>query len=267
VTGTFAGPLGEAFARLAGSPLVLLLDVDGTLAPIAPRPEDAEVPPATRRVLEALAARPGVHVAVVSGRAAADARRLVGVPGVWTIGNHGIETIAPDGAIAIDERVASYRGALAEAAARLRRQIGAVPGVLVEDKTWTLSAHYRLADAAAEPRVREAVDAAADGAGLRVLGGKMVVELRPPVDVHKGTAALALIRRLVPRPEDAAILCAGDDRTDEDMFVAIRAAFPRAVTVRVAGGSDEAHRVTAAEVVVADVDSVRAILETLLAAR
>jgi len=109
VTGTFAGKLGEAFERLDGSPLVLLLDVDGTLAPIAPRPEDAEVPAATRRVLEALVARPGVHVVVVSGRSAADARRLVGVPGTWTIGNHGIETIVPDGTISIDERAAPCR--------------------------------------------------------------------------------------------------------------------------------------------------------------
>jgi trehalose-phosphatase len=267
VTGTLAGQLGEALVRLGGSPLVLLLDVDGTLAPIVSRPEEAEVPGETRRTLAALAARPGVHLIVVSGRAAADARRLAGAPGVWTVGNHGLETIAPDGSLEVDEHAIDFRQRVADAARRLRVQLGAVPGVLVEDKTWTLSVHYRLADPAVEPRVREAVDGAADHAGLRVLGGKMVVELRPPVEIHKGTAALALVRRLVQRPEEASILCAGDDRTDEDMFVAVRAAFPRAVTVRVAGGSDEAHRVTAAEVVVPDVESVRLILETLLAAR
>jgi trehalose 6-phosphate phosphatase len=267
VTGTLAGPLGEAFPRLGGSPLVLLLDVDGTLAPIVSRPEDAAVPEETRRTLSALASRPDVRLIIVSGRAAADARRLAGAPGAWTIGNHGIETIAPDGSLAIDEHAAEFQPKIAAAARRLRQQLGGVPGVLIEDKTWTLSVHYRLADPAAEPRVREAVESAADAAGLRVLGGKMVVELRPPIDVHKGTAALALVRRLVPDSEAAAILCAGDDRTDEDMFVAMRAAFPQAVTVRVAGGSDEAHRVTAAEVVVPDVEALRGILEALLAAR
>ena len=267
MTATVAGPLGGAIARLAGSPLVLLLDVDGTLAPIVGRPEDAAVPEETRRVLFALASRSDVRVVVVSGRAAADARRLAGTPGAWTIGNHGIETIAPDGSLAINEHAAEFQPRIGAAAQRLRAQLGGVAGVLIEDKTWTLSVHYRLADPAVEPRVREAVEGAADAGGLRVLGGKMVIELRPPVEVHKGTAALALVRRLIERPDRAAILCAGDDRTDEDMFVAVRAAFPQAVTVRVAGGSDEAHRVTAAEVVVVDVEAMREVLETLLAAR
>ncbi|MFI5243216.1 MAG: trehalose-phosphatase, partial [Gemmatimonadales bacterium] len=74
----------EVAARLDGTPLVLMLDVDGTLAPIAPRPEDAAVAPATREVLERLVASRGVHVVLVSGRAAADARGIVAVNGVWT---------------------------------------------------------------------------------------------------------------------------------------------------------------------------------------
>ena len=81
--------------RLAGSPLLLLLDVDGTLAPIAERPEYAVVPPATQRVLVELVALPDTHVAIVSGRSARDARRLVNVKDVWVLGNHGIEVARP----------------------------------------------------------------------------------------------------------------------------------------------------------------------------
>ena len=84
-------------ARLAGRPLLLLLDVDGTLAPIAPHPTLAHVPDNTRRLIAALAATPGVTVVLVSGRAAPDAKRLVGVERVWTVGNHGAEIIAPNG--------------------------------------------------------------------------------------------------------------------------------------------------------------------------
>src|SRR5437867_8520956 len=76
----------ELAQRLSGSPLVLLLDVDGTLSPIAPRPEHAVVPPETTRVLNDLAALPTVHAAIVSGRSAAYARRLGGVDCVWRIG-------------------------------------------------------------------------------------------------------------------------------------------------------------------------------------
>src|SRR3954467_6681926 len=82
--------------RLAGRPLLLLLDVDGTLAPIAERPEYAAVPPATQRVLAELVGLPDTPVAIVSGRSARDARRLVGVKGVWVLGNHGIEFARPN---------------------------------------------------------------------------------------------------------------------------------------------------------------------------
>src|SRR4051812_3723851 len=82
--------------RLSGDPMLLLLDIDGTLAPIAPRPEFAEVPPETRRIVEGLVALPHTHVAIVTGRGAADGASLVNVGGTWTIGNHGLE-IGPPG--------------------------------------------------------------------------------------------------------------------------------------------------------------------------
>src|SRR5918997_1361565 len=102
--------------RLSGSPLIVMLDVDGTLAPITSRPEEAAVPPETKRVIAALASRPGVHVALVSGRAAAVARRMVGVSNAWVIGNHGYETVGPDGETVIDPRVATYRPVVGRAA-------------------------------------------------------------------------------------------------------------------------------------------------------
>jgi trehalose-phosphatase len=252
--------------RLARSPLVVLLDVDGTLAPIAPTPEAAEVPAETRRTVAALAARPAVHVALVSGRSAADARRMVAVDAAWAIGNHGIETIAPGGEVSIDERAAPWRERLANAARALAGQLATIPGVFVEDKTWTLSIHYRNADPAVVPRVREAVRAAAAASGLRATEGKMVLELRPPLAVDKGTASVAFVRRVAPG-QGAGVIYIGDDRTDEDAFGALRREVPDAVTVRVAGGNDDAHRTTSAEVLVADVDAVRAILERLVALR
>ena len=84
-----AGITPDIEARLGGTPLIVMLDVDGTLAPIAPRPEDAAVAPKTRELLERLIASRGVQVVLVSGRAASDALALVGVSGVWTVGNHG----------------------------------------------------------------------------------------------------------------------------------------------------------------------------------
>lgn len=223
---------------------MVLLDVDGTLAPIAPRPEDASVPAATRDAVRALAGGRDTHVALVSGRGAEDARRLVGVDGVWAIGNHGLETIDPDGTLSIDERVAAWEGALQSVRASAEAAAASLPGTRVEDKGATLSVHYRLADAAGVPRLERAVAAAAERAGLRVTRGRKVIEVRPPLAVDKGTAVLALARRLGATERSASILFAGDDTTDEDAMEALRGLHADAVTIHVEG---EEPRTTRAE--------------------
>ena len=248
--------------RLAGSPLLLLLDVDGTLSPIAPRPEYATVPASTQRVLRELVAMRDVHVASISGRAADDARRLVGVDGTWTIGNHGFEIAAPNGEIAARDGVARFAPRVAEAARRAKEIASDESGVIVENKRWTLSVHYRLADPQIVPELTGRVQAIATELGLRVTGGKEVLELRPPIDIDKGTAAVDLARQLGALDERGSVLVAGDDRTDEDAFRAIRRVKPLAVTIRV--GGDASARDTAAEFAVADTDGMRELLELVL---
>lgn len=256
-----------------------MLDVDGTLAPIAPRPEEAAVPVDTRRVVAALAALPDVRVVLVSGRAAADARRMVGVANVWVIGNHGFEAVSPDGGEMEQPELEPWRSAIARAARRIAPLVAPVPGVLLEDKGWTLSVHYRLADPKVVPRLIESVERAAEPLGLRVSRGKMVVEVRPDVRVDKGTAVLRLAAELgaLPGKENGAVeeddgdvsatgsggstLFVGDDRTDEDAFRALRSRSSRVVTVRVTHGE---HIATAAEFSVEDPAAVRKLLEWLL---
>jgi trehalose 6-phosphate phosphatase len=257
----------ELRPRLSRSPLILMLDIDGTLAPLAPRPEESLVPEATRQTVQALGAMPDVHVALVTGRAAADGRRLVGLDGVWVIGNHGIETTSPAGETVIDAGAAPYRGVLATAADELRKQIGGIPGVRVEDKVWTLSTHYRLADPGVEPRLRKTLDEVAHQHGLRMIRGKKIFELRPPIHVHKGTAVLELSRTLAGRRLEASLFYAGDDRTDEDAFRALRSSAPHAVTVRVGGAADDQTAATAAEFTVPDEEALRGLLEWLATVR
>jgi trehalose-phosphatase len=265
--------------RLAGSPLVVMLDVDGTLAPIAPRPEDATVPRETSRVVAALAALRHVRVALVSGRAAADARRMVGVANVWVIGNHGFEVVSPDGGELSRPELEHWRSAVARAARQIAPLLEPVRGVLLEDKRWTLSIHYRLAEPAVVPRLIESVERAAAPLGLLVTRGKMVLEVRPDVRLDKGTAVLRLATELGALPsgdgglaavsvvnEEAAgvrgsAVFVGDDRTDEDAFRALRARSARPVTVRVTHGEE---MTTAAEFSVEDPAAVRVFLEWLL---
>ena len=247
--------------RIGGSPRIIMLDIDGTLAPIAPRPQDAVVPAATRRAIAILASRPGVHVALVSGRGAADARRLVSVGNTWVIGNHGIEVVGPQGETEVAAEAEPYQAAMAQASRKIASAVTHVSGVTLEDKRWTLSVHYRLADAAVVPRLEAAIDAIAQQHGLRVTEGKGVYELRPPVHLDKGTAVLALARRLGGLVPGTSVIFAGDDRTDEDAFRVLRQHNPEAVTIRV--GDEETP--TAAEFRLPDPEAVRRFLEWLVA--
>ena len=250
--------------RLTGVPLLVMLDVDGTLAPIASRPEQAEVPAETSQCVAGLAAGPDVIVALVSGRTAADARRMVRVTNVWVIGNHGYEIVSADGDSLVDPQVEPFRDVIAQAERRLEPRLAQVPGVILEDKRWTLSIHYRLANDAVVPRVRALVEETAQALGLRVTEGKMVLEVRPPARVDKGTAVLTLASRLHAVTDDASLVFIGDDRTDEDAFRALRMRQRRAVTVRVA--PDESAG-TAAEFAVSDPPQVLEFLEWLRALR
>jgi trehalose-phosphatase len=256
-------PFSPAIAqRLAGSPLLLLLDVDGTLAPIAQRPEYAVVPPATQRVLVDLVALPNTHVAIVSGRSARDARRLVNVKGVWVLGNHGIEVARPNEAPTVQPDVAQFANQIAAALDRCTTIAEAMPGVIVEDKRWTLSVHYRLADPSIVSALSAHVADIARQLGLHVTIGKEVLEIRPPVNVDKGTASIVLAETVGALEPTASIFCAGDDRTDEDAFRAIRSAQRNAVTVFV--GDEERALMTGAEFRVPDPTDVRALLEAIL---
>jgi len=205
-------PLAEAPGESA-----LVLDVDGTLAPIVARPELSAVPDETRAVLVRLAERYRL-VACVSGRAGDDARRLVGVPGIRVVGNHGLE-LAPE-AEALAHRIAAFRDEV---------------GIPVEDKGLSLSYHYREAP---DPMSAEAellaVAARAEAAGLVPRWGRKVLEIRPPVEADKGTAVRALLAESGARRG----LYAGDDATDLDAFAGLRAAgLDHAVCIAVA--SDE----------------------------
>jgi len=220
----------SALDRLAEAPerAAIVLDVDGTLAPIVRRPEQARVPEEARKEVERLVGRYAL-VACVSGRTGEDARRLVGVDRVRYVGSHGLE-LAPE-------------------ADRWRDEIHRFASTVdwpVEDKGLTVSFHYR--EAVNEEEALEYLEGVAErarGAGLAPRFGRKVLEIRPPVRADKGTAVTQLLG-------DAGLgraLYAGDDTTDIDAF---RALDGLEMGIRVAVSSDEApsELVEAADVVV-----------------
>jgi trehalose 6-phosphate phosphatase len=219
----------------------ILLDVDGTLAPIVAGPENALIPDETRAELARLTARYAL-VACVSGRPGAEVERMLGVPGVAIVGEHGLE-LEPDAA------------AWAE---RIRRFARGVDWPS-EAKPLSASFHFRRADDEAAARAyltRVAEDAAA--AGLVPRGGRMVLEVRPPVDAHKGTA----VRTLVARAGVRRALYAGDDRTDVDAFDGLDG-LELGVRVAVASAEAPPELLEAADLVVDGTEGVLALLRAL----
>jgi trehalose 6-phosphate phosphatase len=253
--------------RLARAPLLLFLDIDGTLSPIAPRPEDAILPDGTKTVLRELVQLPECHVVVITGRAAGDARRLVDIADVWLIGNHGLEIARPRGEPLIRSDVAAHEQTVRQAVERALVAVRTFPGVLVEDKRWSMTVHFRLAAADIEPQLEPVIASIGNELGLRVAHGKKVIELRPPIDVNKGTGALTVCRMLGVAHDDPSILCAGDDLTDEDAFRALRASYSSCVTVWVGAPEVDGTEPTIAEFSVPDPGAMCELLEGIAALR
>jgi trehalose 6-phosphate phosphatase len=187
---------------------------------------------------------------------------MVAVPGIWAAGNHGFEFARPGAEPQAHPDAAPYRAAVAAGAADLTAALAGVTGVLVEDKLLTISVHYRLVSPDAVPTVLAATERVARARNLRARGGKMVVELRPPLQVDKGSAVLALADELGASGAGASLLFAGDDVTDEDAFERLRAEHPHAVTVHVGD-----RLVTAAEFQLDDTAAFQALLAAVLADR
>jgi trehalose 6-phosphate phosphatase len=197
----------------------ILTDVDGTLAPIAERAEEAAVPVAARQALARLSERFGL-VACVSGRRALEARRLVGLDAIAYAGNHGLELLLPgEAAPRLDPSLAGQETAAAEFMAGLGSDALGAAGLREEDKGPIRALHWRGAadEAGAEARAREiAVDAG--HAGLEPRWGRKVLELRPLGGGGKDAAVASL---LAGDGIDRAVY-AGDDRTDLDAFRRLR---------------------------------------------
>jgi trehalose 6-phosphate phosphatase len=267
-----AATLDDVLAPVLADPsrAAVLLDIDGTLAPIVRHADDAHVPEPTRLPLIAIAKRYGL-VACVSGRQATTARRIVSLGSITYVGNHGAEILrgghsTPEIAPELAEwarRVRAFgEGELrGEELHRLR--------IRGEDKDIIFGFHWRGApnEEAAEQAVRGIAERA-EAAGFVTHWGRKILEVRPPVELNKG---LGIARLLAGTHVDVA-LYAGDDRTDIDAFDALREAVAagdlrQAVCIGVASDETPRELQEAADVLVDGPLGVRGVLETLAAAR
>ncbi len=263
-----AATLVEALEPLRADPdrAAVLLDIDGTLAPIVRHAADAHVHEATRGLLIAIARRYRV-VACVSGRRAATARQIVAIGTIAYVGNHGGELLRPGATSAVLDPDVSA------SAQRVRDFAGSSFGpehqrlrIRSEDKDAIAAFHWRGApdEQAAEAAVRD-LAALAESEGLTVHWGRKVLEVRPPVAMHKGLGVATILR---DQPVSSAVYV-GDDTTDLDAFRALRAlvqegALSTALCAAVSSEETPPGLVSEADLVVEGTKGVRGLLEALL---
>lgn len=222
----------------------LFLDVDGTLVAICDRPEDVRLDRELRACLGGIQAHGGGALALVSGRRIAELDRLFAPLRLPAAGLHGLEHRGADGRVV----ATGEAGALDHLRAPLQDFAGRYPGVWVEDKGRGLALHFRQAPAAAADAQALVQGLAAGEAGaLRVLSGKMVIEIKP-AQADKGSAVAAFMAE--PPFAGRIPVVLGDDVTDEDAFAEVNAR--GGLSIRVGPGESVAARRLPDEVAVAD---------------
>jgi trehalose 6-phosphate phosphatase len=261
-------PHALALARsvLEHPPVGLLTDFDGTLSPIVADPSAAGLAEGAADALAAFAPRVAL-VAILTGRAALDVRRLSGLDEVLVAGNHGAEWLEPGSSV---PEASLDTDAVRATLTRAVRRVGEIPGVSFEEKGLAATIHYRRAldPAATRAAIVEALgDLARDG--LELHEGRMHVELRPIGGPDKGGA----LRAVVDRYRLRGLLVLGDDVTDLDMFAAARqlreAGRVSAVIIAVGAGDADvpADVLAAADAVLAGPEEVVELLRALAVSR
>ncbi len=223
MTHLFLSKNAAALKKLITQRTLFAFDLDGTLAPIVADPAHAGIPKTTLTLLCKLSTH--TPVAVISGRSLRDLKHRTSGNFAHLVGNHGIEGIAEFRTQSIEAR-----GTCKKWAQALRRNgEGLDAGVVVEDKLYSLSLHYRMARDRARAR-KKLIDLADNFEPQpRIVPGKCVLNLVPQNMPHKGTALVALMKQL--RVKQALFI--GDDQTDEDVFGMISPRGLKIMTVRV----------------------------------
>lgn len=236
--------------------LALMLDYDGTLAPIAPHPDLATLPLETKHTLQRLSNMSDVYIAIISGRNVDNVKNMVGIEGITYAGNHGLEILHPDGSKFVHPMPMELQDKVVELLKSLQEQV-CKDGAWVENKGALLTFHYRETPLAKRPALEAQARKLIAAAGFTPAPAHCALEARPPVQWDKGRASIYILRTAfgLDWSERIRVIYAGDDVTDEDAMLALKG---MAATFRIASSNIIK---TSAERRLSSTDSVLAMLK------
>ncbi len=210
----------KAQSILAQRPLGMVFDIDGTLSPIAPTPDEAKLYPGVVSILEEL--REHAHLAILSGREIENAARMIQLEGLTYVGTHGLEWsegLPQLQGITFASDIAEYIEPTKAILHLTETQLAQEPGILVEYKRIGGAVHYRLAPNPDEARqkILALLEVPAAAGHISLLDDKFTIDVRVPSTQNKGQA----LKQLVRDWDVQAILFAGDSKTDLDALHAL----------------------------------------------
>ncbi|XP_023020813.1 trehalose-6-phosphate synthase 1 isoform X3 [Leptinotarsa decemlineata] len=203
--------------------LALLLDYDGTLAPIAPHPDLATIPAETKNVLQRLSNVSDVYIAIVSGRNVNNVKEMVGIEGITYAGNHGLEILHPDGTKFVHPMPTEFHNKVGELMRQLQEKV-CRDGAWVENKGALLTFHFRETPVNLRPALEREATSMIEAAGFNAAKAHCAIEAKPPVQWNKGRASIYILRTAfgVDWCERIRIIYVGDDATDEDAMQTLK---------------------------------------------
>ncbi len=202
--------------------IALFLDFDGTLVPIIEDPAKCFLSEEMKNLLRSLANSDRVRLTIMSGRSLSDVRKRVGIGKIYYGGNHGFDVSGP-GMRYTHAKAQRARPLIKKVKQLLLREIAGIEGAWIEDKKFNISLHFRSVKEEYVPLLKRRFHKVA-GEFLRegllgLIAGKKVLELTPDPTWNKGSAVLWILGGFKHKWLPVYI---GDDKTDEDAFVALR---------------------------------------------
>ena len=202
--------------------IIFFLGYDGTLVPIRKKPHLARLDGNTRKLLRQISRKSWAKIFIISGRSLKDVKNLVGLKTLYYIGNHGIEAEGP-GLHYINPKARSLKRAIQKSYTILKKNLR-IKGAIVENKTYTLSLHYRLVSPGRIPELvkifNETIKNLKKSKKVKITEGKKVFEVRPNIKWDKGAVTRWILKK--KNLKKYLPICIGDDKTDEDAFKVLR---------------------------------------------